>query len=304
MTIILFKQLIIMFAMLALGVWMKRSKMMSETTFKELGVFLLYVISPIVVFRGYLVAPTQVNTMRLLVSFGASFVLLLMIIGIATLIYRKDGLSIFASIFTNSGFMGIPLVVALFSQEAVFVLSPFLSWLFVIQWTLGIVVVTKDPRSMSFKKVILNPVIIATIVGVIVYFLHIPIPEVLDEFLGRIGVMLMPVAMIVLGSSFAHLSFKNVFLDARVWLMVLVRLFVLPLFVVVALSVIAKDFELVAYTLLVAMSAPIGANVAILAQQYNKDITLAASQIMLTTLFSIISMPLMVFIANMLWRNL
>lgn len=304
MTIILFKQLIIMFAMLALGVWMKRSKMMSETTFKELGVFLLYVISPIVVFRGYLVALTQVNTMRLLVSFGASFVLLLMIIGIATLIYRKDGLSIFASIFTNSGFMGIPLVVALFSQEAVFVLSPFLSWLFVIQWTLGIVVVTKDPRSMSFKKVILNPVIIATIVGVIVYFLHIPIPEVLDEFLSRIGVMLMPVAMIVLGSSFAHLSFKNVFLDARVWLMVLVRLFVLPLFVVVALSVIAKDFELVAYTLLVAMSAPIGANVAILAQQYNKDTTLAASQIMLTTLFSIISMPLMVFIANMLWRNL
>lgn len=304
MTIILFKQLIIMFAMLALGVWMKRSKMMSETTFKELGVFLLYVISPIVVFHGYLVAPTQVNTMRLLVSFGASFVLLLMIIGIATLIYRKDGLSIFASIFTNSGFMGIPLVVALFSQEAVFVLSPFLSWLFVIQWTLGIVVVTKDPRSMSFKKVILNPVIIATIVGVIVYFLHIPIPEVLDEFLGRIGAMLMPIAMIVLGSSFAHLSFKNVFLDARVWLMVLVRLFVLPLFVVVALSVIAKDFELVAYTLLVAMSAPIGANVAILAQQYNKDITLAASQIMLTTLFSIISMPLMVFIANMLWRNL
>lgn len=304
MTIILFKQLIIMFAMLALGVWMKRSKMMSETTFKELGVFLLYVISPIVVFRGYLVAPTQVNTMRLLVSFGASFILLLMIIGIATLIYHKDGLSIFASIFTNSGFMGIPLVVALFSQEAVFVLSPLLSWLFVIQWTLGIVVVTKDPRSMSFKKVMLNPVIIATIVGVIVYFLHIPIPEVLDEFLGRIGAMLMPIAMIVLGSSFAHLSFKNVFLDARVWLMVLVRLFVLPLFVVVALSVIAKDFELVAYTLLVAMSAPIGANVAILAQQYNKDTTLAASQIMLTTLFSIISMPLMVFIADMLWRNL
>ena len=293
MTLILFKQLIIMFAMLALGAWMKRSKMMSETTFKELGIFLLYVISPIVVFHGYLVAPTQVNTMRLLVSFGASFILLLMIIGIATLIYRKDGLSIFASIFTNSGFMGIPLVVALFSQEAVFVLSPFLSWLFVIQWTLGIVVVTKDPRSMSFKKVMLNPVIIATIVGVIVYFLHIPIPEVLDEFLGRIGAMLMPIAMIVLGSSFAHLSFKNVFLDARVWLMVLVRLFVLPLFVVVALSVIAKDFELVAYTLLVAMSAPIGANVAILAQQYNKDITLAASQIMLTTLFSIISMPLM-----------
>lgn len=304
MTLILIKQLIIMFAMLALGAWMKRSKMMSETTFKELGVFLLYVISPIVVFRGYLVAPTQVNTMRLLVSFGASFALLLMIIGIATLIYRKDGLSIFASIFTNAGFMGIPLVVALFSQEAVFVLSPFLSWLFVIQWTLGIVVVTKDPRSMSFKKVILNPVIIATIVGVIVYFLHIPIPEVLDEFLSRIGAMLMPIAMIVLGSSFAHLSFKNVFLDARVWLMVLVRLFVLPLFVVVALSVIAKDFELVAYTLLVAMSAPIGANVAILAQQYNKDTTLAASQIMLTTLFSIISMPLMVFIADMLWRNL
>ncbi|MCD8574255.1 MAG: AEC family transporter [Erysipelotrichaceae bacterium] len=236
--------------------------------------------------------------------FGASFILLLLIIGIATVIYRKDGLSIFASIFTNAGFMGIPLVVALFSQEAVFVLSPFLSWLFVIQWTLGIVVVTKDPRSMSFKKVILNPVIIATIVGVIVYFLHIPIPEVLDEFLSRIGAMLMPIAMIVLGSSFAHLSFKNVFLDARVWLMVLVRLFVLPLFVVVALSVIAKDFELVAYTLLVAMSAPIGANVAILAQQYNKDTTLAASQIMLTTLFSIISMPLMVFIADMLWRNL
>jgi malate permease and related proteins len=78
----------------------------------------------------------------------------------------------------------------------------------------------------------------------------------------------------------------------------------LPLFVVLALTFIAKDYELVAYTLLVAMSAPIGANVAILAQQYDRDTQLAASQIMMTTLFSIISMPLMVWIAQMLWRSL
>jgi malate permease and related proteins len=304
MTQILFQQLLIMFAMLALGAWMKKRGMMADQTFKDLGVFLLYVISPIVVFRGYLVPQTDLNTTRLLVSFVASFASLLLIIGVATLIYRKDGLSIFASIFTNSGFMGIPLVIALFSQEAVFVLSPFLSWLFVIQWTLGIVVITKDIRSMSLIKVVTNPVIVATILGVLVYFLHIPIPAVFDEFLSRIGAMLMPVAMIVLGSSFANLSIKSTLLDMRVWMMVVVRLFILPLFVIGALTFIAKEYPLVAYTLLVAMSAPIGANVAILAQQYDRDTQLAASQIMMTTLFSIISMPLMVAIANILWRSL
>jgi malate permease and related proteins len=304
MTQILFQQLLIMFAMLALGAWMKKRGMMADQTFKDLGVFLLFVISPIVVFRGYLVPQTDLNTTRLLVSFVASFACLLLIIGVATLIYRKDGLSIFASIFTNSGFMGIPLVIALFSQEAIFVLSPFLSWLFVIQWTLGIVVITKDIRSMSLIKVITNPVIVATILGVLVYFLHIPIPAVLDEFLSRIGAMLMPVAMIVLGSSFANLSIKKTLLDMRVWMMVIVRLFILPLFVLGALTFIAKEYSLVAYTLLVAMSAPIGANVAILAQQYDCDTQLAASQIMMTTLFSIISMPLMVAIANILWRSL
>jgi len=304
MTNILFQQLLIMFAMLALGAWMKKRKMMSETTFKDLGVFLLYVISPIVVFRGYLVPLTEENTSRLLMSTGISFVLLLMIIAIAAYIYRKDGLSIFASIFTNSGFMGIPLVIALFSQEAVFILSPFLSWLFFIQWTLGIVVVTGDIKSMSFKKVILNPVILATIFGVIVYVLQIRVSGVFNEFLARIGAMLMPVAMIVLGSTFVNISFKKMILDQRVWMMVLVRLFILPFFVVLALTFIAKDYELVAYTLLVAMSAPIGANVAILAQQYDRDTQLAASQIMMTTLFSIISMPLMVWIAQMLWRSL
>jgi malate permease and related proteins len=304
MTQILFQQLLIMFAMLALGAWMKKRGMMADQTFKDLGVFLLYVISPIVVFRGYLVPQTDLNTTRLLVSFVASFLCLLLVIGVATLIYRKDGLSIFASIFTNSGFMGIPLVIALFSQEAVFVLSPFLSWLFVIQWTLGIVVITKDIKSMSFIKVITNPVIIATILGVLVYFLHIPVPTVFDEFLSRIGAMLMPVAMIVLGSSFVNLSIKSTLLDLRVWIMVLVRLFILPLFVLAALTLIAKDYSLVAYTLLVAMSAPIGANVAILAQQYDRDTQLAASQIMMTTLFSILSMPLMIAIANTLWRSL
>lgn len=304
MTQILFQQLLIMFAMLALGAWMKKRGMMAEQTFKDLGVFLLYVISPIVVFRGYLVPHNDINTSRLIVSFIASFLSLLMVIGIAFIIYRKDGMSVFASIFTNSGFMGIPLVVALFSQEAVFVLSPFLSWLFVIQWTLGIVVITKDIKSMSFFKVITNPVIVASIIGVIVYFLYIPIPTVVDDFLSRIATMLMPVAMIVLGSSFANLSIKRTLLDRRVWLMVFVRLFVLPLFVIVALTFIAKDYSLVAYTLLVAMSAPIGANVAILAQQYDRDTQLAASQIMMTTLFSILSMPLMVAIADTLWRNL
>lgn len=301
---ILFQQLLVMFAMLGLGAWMKKRGMMSETTFKDLGVFLLYVISPIVVFRGYLVPFNDLNTSRLIISSVVSLLLLLMIIGIAAIIYRKDGLSIFASIFTNSGFMGIPLVIALFSQEAVFILSPFLSWLFFIQWTLGIVVVTGDIKSMSFKKVILNPVILATIFGVIVYFLQIHVPVVVNEFLIRIGAMLMPVAMIVLGSTFVNISFKKMLRDSRVWVMVLVRLFVLPLFVVLALTFIAKDYELVAYTLLVAMSAPIGANVAILAQQYDRDTQLAASQIMMTTLFSIISMPLMVWIAQMLWRSL
>ncbi|MBS3990936.1 MAG: AEC family transporter [Erysipelothrix sp.] len=301
---ILFQQLLVMFAMLGLGAWMRKKGMMSETTFKDLGVFLLYVISPIVVFRGYLVPFTDLNTSRLIMSSIVSLVLLLMIIAIAAIIYRKDGLSIFASIFTNSGFMGIPLVLALFSQEAVFILSPFLSWLFVIQWTLGIVVITKDITTMSFKKVILNPVILATIFGVIVYALQIHVPEVVNEFLSRIGAMLMPVAMIVLGSTFVNISFKKMLRDSRVWVMVLVRLFVLPLFVVLALTFIAKDYELVAYTLLVAMSAPIGANVAILAQQYDRDTQLAASQIMMTTLFSIISMPLMVWIAQMLWRSL
>ena len=304
MVIILFNQLIIMFAMLGLGAWMKKRGIMSEGTFKDLGVFLLYVITPIVVFSGYLVPLNDLNTSRLIISSVASLVLLLMISGIATIIYRKDGLSIFASIFTNSGFMGIPLVIALFSQEAVFILSPFLSWLFVIQWTLGIVVVTGDIKSMSFKKVILNPVILATIFGVVVYGLQIQVPTVVNEFLIRMGAMLMPVAMIVLGSTFANLSLKKMIRDSRVWVMVFVRLFVLPLFVVLALTFIAKDYELVAYTLLVAMSAPIGANVAILAQQYDRDTQLAASQIMMTTLFSIISMPLMVWIAQMLWRSL
>jgi malate permease and related proteins len=301
---ILFQQLLVMFAMLGLGAWMRKRGMMSETTFKDLGVFLLYVISPIVVFRGYLVPFNDLNTSRLIMSSVISLALLLMVIAIAAIIYRKDGLSIFASIFTNSGFMGIPLVIALFSQEAVFILSPFLSWLFVIQWTLGIVVITGDIKSMSFKKVILNPVILATIFGVIVYGLQIHVPVVVNEFLSRIGAMLMPVAMIVLGSTFVNISFKKMLRDSRVWVMVLVRLFVLPLFVVLALTFIAKDYELVAYTLLVAMSAPIGANVAILAQQYDRDTQLAASQIMMTTLFSIISMPLMVWIAQMLWRSL
>lgn len=304
MTQILLRQLIIMFSMLAIGAVMKRRGTMSEQTFKELGVFLLYVITPIVVFRGYLVEFNAVNTSYLIVSFLTSFVGLSVVILIAYAIYRKDGLSVFASVLTNSGFMGIPLVVALFSQDAVFVLSPFLSWLFVVQWTLGIVVVTKDIKSMSFKKIITNPVMIASIVGVIVYFLQVPIPSLVNDFMSRFSALLMPIAMIVLGSSFASLSIKNIFFDLRVWAMIGVRLVVLPLFAMAVLTFIAKDYSLVAYTLLVAMSAPIGANVAILAQQYNQDTQLAAAQIMMTTLFSIISMPLIFTLAEVLWRNL
>lgn len=304
MTQILLRQLIIMFSMLAIGAVMKRRGTMSEQTFKELGVFLLYVITPIVVFRGYLVEFNAVNTLYLIVSFLTSFVGLSVVILIAYAIYRKDGLSVFASVLTNSGFMGIPLVVALFSQDAVFVLSPFLSWLFVVQWTLGIVVVTKDIKSMSFKKIITNPVMIASIVGVIVYFLQVPIPSLVNDFMSRFSALLMPIAMIVLGSSFASLSIKNIFFDLRVWAMIGVRLVVLPLFAMAVLTFIAKDYSLVAYTLLVAMSAPIGANVAILAQQYNQDTQLAAAQIMMTTLFSIISMPLIFTLAEVLWRNL
>lgn len=297
--LILLKQLVCMFIYMGVGYALFKGKLVSEKGSKELSNLLLYIVLPAVIIHSYCTERTPARLSHLWISFTLSAVLLILSMAISMLIFgKKRRIENIGVAFSNCGFMGIPLVRAAMGDEAVFSCSAFVAILLVLQWTYGVFVMTGDKKAISMKKIVKNPVVIGTVIGVLIFLLQIPVPEVADTALSAIGALNAPVAMIILGIYLAQTDVKSIFFDKSLYFGSVIRLAVIPLASLALLCFLPDSIRDVKLTLLISASAPIGANVAIFAQMVGLSYTRAVKMVCLCTILSIISMPLLMMLAS------
>lgn len=299
---ILLRQNIIMAIYMAIGYFLYKKIFITKNGSGELGKLLLYIVMPVVIIKAYMVEFSLQTLWNLGISMGAAIICLLLSVFVSRLFFKKRPIEQFGSAFSNAGFIGIPLIHAALGDEAVFYVSSFVAFLNILQWTYGVYVMTQDRENISVKKIATNPVVIGFIIGMAIFFLPMQQPFILTTVVGAISGMNAPLAMIILGIYLAQLPFKEMLKGKEVYLCAVLRLVVIPLLSMAALSLLPAEYNTIKLAVLIAATAPVGSNVAIFAQINKKDYTQAVKTICLSTVLCVFTIPIIVGIANALWR--
>ncbi len=300
--LLLFRQNLVMLIYLLIGYLMYKKGLLTVQGSGELGKLLLYVITPVVILNSYSRDFTPQMFTEILWSFAAAVLSLLLSMAVSTLVFKKrSAICQFGSSFSNAGFIGIPLVQMTLGEEAVFYVVSYVALLNILQWTFGVYSITRDPATVSIKRIVTNPVVLGLAGGLLLFFLPIPVPQLLRGVMGTLASMNGPIAMLVIGSYLAQMPLRELFTNGLTYLCCLMRLLVIPLMTIALLTLVPAEYMGIRLAVLIVASAPVGANVAIFAQLFHKDYTGAVRDICLSTVLSIASLPLIVGLANMVW---
>ena len=297
---ILLRQIAIMALLAAVGVYLSRKGFLSPQGTKDLGAILLRVIIPCVIVKSYITEFSRERLLELALSAGLALIGFILAMVISYLVFgKRRRLENFAASFCNAGFIGIPLAQAIIGEEGVFYIAASVALLNLFQWTYGVYIMADRKDAISARTIAKNPVVIAIVIGVVLFVSRIPVPGIVTSTLGYIAGMNTPIAMILMGTYLAKLPLKKL-LDKRAYGCVLFRLVIIPaviLLVFWALPVANMDIALAAF---LAAATPVGANICVFAQQYDCDYEFSVVTVCLSTLLSVITVPLLVSFAQMI----
>ena len=296
---ILLRQIAIMALLMAVGILLSRRGFLSPQGTKDLGAILLRIIIPCVIVKSYITTYSRERLLELALSAGLALVAFILAMGIAYLVYgKRRRIENFASAFCNAGFIGIPLAQAVIGDEGVFYMAASVALLNLFQWTYGVYIMTDRRDSISAKTIVKNPVVIAIVIGIALFLSRLPVPGILTSTLGYIAGMNTPVAMILMGTYMAKLPWRKL-LDKRAYGCVLLRLVLIPAAVLAVFWALPISNQNVALAAYLAAATPVGANICVFAQQYDCDYEFSVVTVCLSTVLSIVTVPLMVSLAQM-----
>lgn len=299
---------------MAVGFGVYKSKMLNETGIKQITDLLLLVVTPCLIVYSFLNEKfTASHVSGLIISAALAVGVHIFSIVLSQIIYRKNipenyrKVLKFASVYSNAGFMGIPLVSAVITgTEGVFYASVFIAVFNLFLWTHGVIIYKKADGNNSNKfsgkfilKAIINPNVIAILIGVILFCLAIKLPPQIDKSLNYIQLINTPLSMIIIGSLMAKANLKTLFNDAYILPGILIKNLLVPILLVFFLHIF-KLTGVVYIACLLQTTCPVAGATALFAEKFGADTKFAAKLMTISTLFSIITIPLVIFINSII----
>jgi hypothetical protein len=296
-------QVVVLFVLIFIGMICGKAKLINDNGAKHLTDIVLYLATPCIMIKSFQDVKYENN---LLVNLGVaalcSMLILIFSIFICRLIFRDKDESRrkvlqFATIFSNCGFMSLPLQNAVLGSKGVFYGSVFVAFFNLIVWSYGLIDMSGNKSDFSAKKLILNPGILGVLVAVLLFFFRITLPTILIEPINYLAGLNTPLPMLIIGYYLSKTDFRKALTDAGVYISMGLRLIAIPLasLFVMALCGVRGDV-LVACT--IASSAPSAATTTMFSTKFNRDTDLSVGIVSTTSLFSIITMPMIIAIAQ------
>lgn len=298
-------QVVILYIIVALGFFCHKTGIYTEKASRLTTDLLFYVVTPAMIARSFLDIELSKETLKGLgLAFLAAMIFHGIGIALSELVFCKTdaqraSIYKFAAVYGNVGYMVLPLAQSMLGAEGVFYCSAIVIPFNILSFTHGIKVMTKGEKDgkISVKSLFLNPGFIGIAIGLPLFLLKIKLPQILYMPLSYVADLQTPLAMIMFGTYIASADIKKVFSDYRVFLCMAIKLLAMPLLTVLSLRLLGfTGMLLVACTL--SASAPTANNTVMFAAKFNKDTALASSVTAFISLVSIITMPLMVAVAE------
>lgn len=312
----------IFFVMMLPGVILKLTKLSVDGLGKALSNIVLYIAQPALVLSAYLMDFSKDTLFNIIAVFILSVVTHLIFTGVTLLMYRRAKDSArrmlrFATIFSNAAFMGIPLIEAVLSKEATLYATIYNITFNLFLWTLGVHICTanrdydgdgtldkdieiKHKSEASIKKALLHPITIAAVIGLVLFFFSAKsyVPVFVIDCLDRIKALVAPLSMIILGLRIADLKLKGLFNDLYMYIMLAMRHLVLPLIVigVMKLTVLVgiPISEVVQKVTVILAATPVATSATMFAEKYDCDSVYVSKLVAVSTILSIVTIPLLV----------
>lgn len=295
-------QMIQLFLVIALGYGLLKIKILDVEFNKRLTSLLLSVTTPALIVSSVLSTTLEKDISKIAFVFivGVIIFIVLPILGfiivkIIKVPTHQQGLYIFMTMFSNIGFMGFPVMKSIFGNEAVFLTAIFNMLFNLLVFTVGIVFMnyhSAEKIKMNARQ-LLSPGVISSLIALLIYLTEIQVPDVIASTITMVGDITTPIAMMLIGSTLATIPLKEVFNEIRVYPFTILKQIIIPIIAYPVLSFFIQD-PLILGVSLIMIAMPVG-NIAVLfATEYQKDVALAAKTVFMTTLLSIITIPVIV----------
>ena len=204
---------------------------------------------------------------------------------------KQQGVWRYSLVFSNMAFIGYPVSVALFGQEALFYAVILVLPFNLLSYSIGPLMLAGKAK---FRwQQLLSPCIVASVIALMIALFHINMPALLGECLNFVGSLTTPLSLLVVGSLLADLPFGRAFTSPRLWALAALRLLILPIVLCLLLKWTDIGTPLVVNIAVILMAMPTALNGSMLAMEYGGDTECMAQSIFLTTLMSIITIPVL-----------
>lgn len=290
----------ILLVYLAVGMYCMKVGLIDRDSKEKLVDIILRITLPCMIFNSFNnpLTPEVMKQTALILVVAVSISILSFLLG--KVIYnkypqKKKSILQYCTLVNNSGFLGMPMVYAVYGSEGLFAASIFIIPNRIFMWTAGLAMFTTADFRTKCKNILLNPCIVTVFLGIARRMTGFPVPEFLDTAIANTGAVTTPLSMMVIGTMLIGVPWKKL-LEPSIFRLAFVRLIALPLVALFILNLIDAQ-PLLAGVSLILTGMPAGSTSALLAAKYGADEDYASRCIVTTTIMSLATIPvLMLFL--------
>lgn len=310
---VIFGQMFVLFAMMMIGYFTYRGKWVNDDTSARLSKLVVNVFNPVLVVNGVLGQNDSADSQKVisnLVLIILYFAILIVLSFIISFLLRpeKKTKSIYQlmTIFSNLGFMGIPVIKSIYGNEAVIYVAFYILAYNLLVYTYGMALTKRAALEKNrqtvisgevkgtfllFIKRIINPGVVAALIAITIFATDVKLPAFIGSFCDYVGNATIPLSMILIGVSIAQTDIRKMFGDIRIYLFILLRMVVLPIIVIFLMRNLAID-SVVFGVFIIEFGMPVGSIITLMAKESGADAEYCTKGIVLSTLASIVTIPL------------
>ena len=301
------QNVLILFIMIGMGAACKFARLMGEEGVKGLTNLELSVVTPCLLIMSFQreYGADQLKTIGVSAAIAVAFHTLSILLA-HLFIHDRDAsrqaVLRFSTVFTNAGFMSLPLQYALLGADGVFCGAVVVGFFQILVWTYGVWLMGGTSSDFSLRHILLNPGICGIAGALLLFVCRIRLPHVVAEPLNYMAALNTPVAMVIIGFHLASSRFGAALRDPKAIFAMALRLVVCPTITLAALWFLGLRDHTIFVATVVAASAPVAAITTMFAVRYEHKPQLSVELVSITTLLSVATMPLIVGLADWLTK--
>ena len=290
-----------LFIMILVGVYGSRKKIITSEINKGLIDILIQIGLPFMIVNSFIFTYDDTIKSNVIKTFYYSLIAYIITIIISYLLLlpvknHKKTILHFANVFTNTGYVGFPILYSIYGEEGIIYGSIFNMFFVIFVWTYGLMLFKgnfeRNELKQEIKNILLNPSIIGVFTGIIIMFFDIQLPNALTSSIKSIGNITGPLSMLIIGVILSNIKIRKHLGDWTIYYGIITKLVIIPI-IIYFISLLAGDNSKAINTVIIMTAMPASAMTSIFAESFNKEKEYAAVLVSVTTLLSLITVPIL-----------